>query len=74
MRAAYVVTMYRYGDKENHSYLLGVYDDEELAIAEAQLEQLNRGGNKYYPEVRRCEINLPISNAVVLALPGWEEE
>ena len=74
MRVAYVVTMYRYGDKENHSYLLGVYDDEELAVSEAQIEQTYRGGNKYYPEVMRCEINLPRNNAVVLELPMRKEE
>ena len=57
----YVVTMYRFADREKHSYVLGVFDDEMLALKEAEKEQIYRGGNKYYPEVIKYELNgLPI--------------
>ena len=47
----YVVTMYRWGDHENHSYVLGAYaDDIGTAIREASNAK-NRRGNKYSPEV-----------------------
>lgn len=58
----YVVIMYRFADREKHSYVLGVYDDEMLALKEAEKEQMYRGGNKYYPEVIKYKLNgLPIS-------------
>ena len=64
----YVVTMYRYGDREKHSYVLGVWDDKEQAIWEAKNEQDYRGGNKYYPEVLEFVLNSRKHNIV---LPLW---
>ena len=46
----YVVTMYRWGDKECHSYLWGVFTDKDKAIEEGYEEMRSRG-NKYEPEV-----------------------
>ena len=47
----YVVTMYRYADKESHSYVIGVFTDKKVAIKAAEAEKQYRGGNKYYPEI-----------------------
>lgn len=56
----YVVTMYRWGDRENHSYVLGVWDDKDVAIEKGKEEISYRGG-KYEPEVISIEINSPSS-------------
>lgn len=53
----YVVTMYRFADREKHSYVLGVFDDEMLALKEAEKEQIYRGCNKYFPEIVVCVVN-----------------
>ena len=52
----FVVTAYRWGDKEGHSYVVGVFDTEELAIAQAKLEKEWRGG-KYECEVIVMDLN-----------------
>jgi hypothetical protein len=57
VQEVYVVTMYRFGDHERHSYVLGVFNDEEKAQAEATAEQENRGGNKYYAEIISVKVN-----------------
>ena len=67
----YVVTAYRWGDREEHSYVVGVFDNEENAIKQAKLETEWRGG-KYECEVRSMELNDPLKYKnfnVVLALP-----
>jgi len=53
----YVVTMYRFADREKHSYVLGVFDDEMLALKEAEKEQIYRGGTKYYPEIWEYDLD-----------------
>jgi hypothetical protein len=58
----YVVTMYRWGDRESHSYVHGIYDDRDLAFRMAQEEKEYRGGNKYYPEILLFEKNTPLSS------------
>ena len=68
----YVVTMYRWGNKESHSYIHGVYDKKELAIKEAEAEQANRGGSKYLPEVLGIEINKPDNWQMIKGLPEWQ--
>jgi hypothetical protein len=52
----YVVTAYRAGQRDNHCYVVGVYDDEFAAKAQADRETMNRGG-KYGCEVLRCRLN-----------------
>ena len=47
----YIVTMYRWGNKENYSYTLGVYSTKILATKAGREEQKYRGGLKYVPEV-----------------------
>lgn len=52
----YVVTMYRWGNRDNHSYFLGAFDNKATAKEEWEKEEINRGG-KYYAEVIETEIN-----------------
>ena len=55
----YVVTMYRYGDREKHSYVTGVFSDPDLARRSGYDEEFVRGG-KYKAEVTTWVINEPI--------------
>ena len=66
----YVVTMYRWGNREKHSYLHGVYDDKELAIKEAGEEQSSRGGNKYFPEILAITLNKADNWQAIKKLPA----
>lgn len=52
----HVVEALRWGDRENHSYVVGVYTSKELAEEAAQIEQVWRGG-KY-----TCVINEVVEN------------
>ena len=52
----FVVTMYRYGSNENHSYVLGVWSSEELALQAGEAEALWRG-DKYKPEVTAWNVD-----------------
>jgi hypothetical protein len=47
----YVVTMYRWGSRGNHSYLLGTYRSLKEAIAAAEIEVENRAGKYEYEAV-----------------------
>ena len=46
----YVVTMYKFGDREMHSYFLGVFSKKQAADKAGDMECAYRGG-KYKPEV-----------------------
>lgn len=46
----FVVTAYKFGDRENHSYTLGVFRKKNEAIKAADRETIERGG-KYGCEV-----------------------
>jgi len=46
----YVVTMYRNGTRDKHSYVLGAYTKKALALSEADKEENDRGG-KYLSEI-----------------------
>lgn len=48
MNKIFVVTMYRYGDYQKHSYVLGVYSTYYLTILNAYAEVSYRG-QKYFP-------------------------
>lgn len=50
----YVVTMYRFGDRTNHSYILGVFSKKDAAIKRGDGESYFRGG-KYMPECLELE-------------------
>ena len=67
----YVVTAYRFGDREGHSYVVGAFDNEEESLKHAKLEREWRGG-KYQCEVRSMNINETLESKnynVVLGLP-----
>lgn len=51
----YVVTMYRWGCREKHSYVLGVFDDIFNAREHAYREVRDRGG-KYEQEIIQVAI------------------
>lgn len=53
----YVVTAYRFGDRENHSYVVGVFSTHALAMEASEIEQTWRGGNKYFCEVDEITID-----------------
>ena len=44
----YVVEMLRWGDRENHSYVIGVYSTETLATLAGEAEKSWRGGKYEY--------------------------
>ena len=52
----YIVTAYRFGCKENHSYVLGAFSTKEEAIRQAKIEEEWRGG-KYDCEVIVMKLN-----------------
>ena len=54
----YVVTMYRYGNIEAHSYVLGVYSTKEDAWFTARIEEAWRGG-KYEATVKTIILDAP---------------
>ena len=41
---SYVLIGYRYGDKEKHSYVIGIYAGIDTAIEKAEEETILRGG------------------------------
>lgn len=51
----YVVTMYRYGNHESHSYVLGAWSKKAKAQDEGVQEEEHRGG-KYKPEITEWEV------------------
>ena len=52
----YITIMNRWGNSENYSYPLGVYDDKEKAISEGLKEFDSRGG-KYMADVFEVNLN-----------------
>ena len=68
----FIVTAYRWGNKECHSYVLGAFDNKETAIEQAKLEKEWRGG-KYDCEVLDVPLNTPLkykNYEVVYKLPS----
>lgn len=65
--------MYRWGDKESHSYVLGVFTKKCAAIKVAKEEQKARGRIKYQPEILEVVQNITCYKAkkfkVVVDLP-----
>lgn len=44
MNSVYTVHAYRHGDRESHSYTVGVYTTKEKALEAAYYERVWRGG------------------------------
>jgi hypothetical protein len=55
--SVYVVNAYRFGDRENHSYTLGVFTKKSKAIKCADSHYEYRGG-KYICTVEECVLNI----------------
>lgn len=55
----YVVTAYRWGLRDNHSYVVGAYLDKKLAKIVAR-EHVGYRGNKYGCEVIECNAECKI--------------
>ncbi len=53
----YVVTMYRLGERSNHSYLLGVFDSKHKAL-EKGVEHEEYRKSKYCAEILEVNINI----------------
>jgi hypothetical protein len=53
---AYVVTMRRYGDREKHSYVIGVFSTKQSAIIAGGLEEMYRA-YKYKADIEKFKIN-----------------
>lgn len=60
MKIAYVVTMYRYGNREKHSYVLGVFTTYKLAEDWGSTEKAYRAG-KYEPDITQFIIDDPVA-------------
>lgn len=56
MNKVYIVTMYRWGEREAHSYVLGGYSNPDKAIEYGLTEESDRG-RKYTCEVLEIEID-----------------
>jgi len=52
----YVVEMLRYGNREAHSYIDGIYSDRDIAEANAKLHMIYRAG-KYEAEIHEMQID-----------------
>ena len=53
----YIVNVFRWGERANHSYFIGVFNKKQKAIREAKKEEQYRGGIKYKAEIIETEIN-----------------
>jgi len=63
------VHAYRFGDRERHSYLVGVYSSSAKAKRAAKHEEAMRGGNKYKCEIIEIEIDDKTKCRTIFALP-----
>lgn len=53
----YIVNVFRWGERDKHSYFVGVFSKKQKAIDEAKKEENYRGG-KYKAEIIEAEINI----------------
>lgn len=54
----YVVMMHRFGDREGHSYVEGIYSNMGEAVKNLELHEQWRGG-KYEGEILEMKLNKP---------------
>lgn len=64
----FVVEALRWGDRENHSYVVGVFDNEEMANRVASAETAWRGG-KY-----ECVVTSGLLNTYSEEKLSWGEQ
>ena len=73
MTTMYVVEMLRYGNREAHSYVLGVFSDRVIAELRAQEHILYRSG-KYTAEVRSMPTDVSMRGEVVSRFDENEDD
>lgn len=61
MKHIYYVQAYRRGKVDNHSYIVGIWEDSNEAQRAAKAEELERGG-KYECVVYMTELNEKIND------------
>lgn len=69
----YIVEMLRYGNREAHSYVSGVYSDRKIAEYEAQLHMNYRGG-KYYAEIHEEIVDGCNGKSLVCRIDEFEDD
>lgn len=55
-KTVYIVTSYRFGERSDHSYVIGAFDKKAKAIKCAEEHTTYRGG-KYLCSVDECTLN-----------------
>ena len=66
--------MYRWGDREKHSYLVGVFNSKDKAFKEGEKETIYRGG-KYDSEIYEIELNKPETRKTIKKADDyWESK
>ena len=65
-RTVYTVRACRWGDADNHSYIVGVYPTEQTALKAADIEEEWRGG-KYECEIQEWTVGEGIEGREVKA-------
>lgn len=63
------VHAYRFGDRERHSYLVGIYSTRAKAKNAAKHEEAIRGGNKYRCEIIEIELDNETNRSILQPLP-----
>jgi hypothetical protein len=72
----YTVHAYRYGDRERHSYSVGVYSKKEKALKAADFECNYRGGKyeceviEWVPDTPTPEGNARMPYKIIKSLPS----
>jgi hypothetical protein len=64
----YTVHAYKWGDRELHSYSVGVFGSKDAALKEAECHRTYRGG-KYECEVIGWDLDDRESREIILSLP-----
>ena len=78
-QTVYTVHAYRWGDRERHSYTVGVYSKKHAALKAAETEEEWRGG-KYRCEVlewtldQGSEVSSKHHHKTILALPDEPDD
>ena len=63
------VHAYRFGDRERHSYLVGIFSTGTKAKNAAKIEEAMRGGNKYKCEITEIELDNGADRSIFKNLP-----
>lgn len=68
----YVVTAYRWGDHEQHSYVVGAFSNPNKATRSKHDEEQHRGG-KYSCEIVELMVDRPMHFRHVRRIPRWKD-